>query len=122
MTDDGMSRNPMKTKQTEKQRRRDWVLNHPLLRKYLPLVHEDLGVIYSRDLVKWLMIAPIIGVTTGLAITAIAVIILGKMWPAVLAYYLGHHWAIVPSLVGGFILTGLIMQFLTPNPDEHSTE
>jgi chloride channel protein, CIC family len=98
------------------------VLQHPLLRKYLPLVHDDLGAIYSRDLIKWLIIAPIIGVTAGLAITAIAVIILGRMWPAVLAYYLGHHWAIVPSLVVGFGITGLIMQFLTPDPDEHSTE
>jgi chloride channel protein, CIC family len=108
--------------QSIKKRRMDWAVNHPLLRKYLPLVHEDLGAIYSRDLVKWLMIAPLIGVTTGLAITAIAVIILGKMWPAVLAYYLGHHWAIIPGLVAGFVITGLIMQFLTPDPDEHSTE
>ena len=110
------------TKQTKQRRGRDWVLNHPLLRNYLPLVHEDLGAVYSRDLVKWLMIAPMIGVTTGLMITAIAVIILGKMWPVVLAYYLGHHWAIVPGLAGGFAITGLIMQFLTPDPDEHSTE
>ena len=98
------------------------VVNHPLLRKYLPLVHEDLGAIYSRDLLKWLMIAPVIGVATGLAITAVAVIILGKMWPAVLGYYLGHHWAIIPGLVLGFVITGLIMQYLTPDPDEHSTE
>lgn len=112
----------MKTTYKKHQRRRDWAINHPLLRKYLPLVHEDLGAIYSRDLIKWLMIAPVIGVTTGLAITAIAVIILGRMWPAVLAYYLGHHWAIIPGLVVGFALTGLIMQYLTPDPDEHSTE
>jgi CIC family chloride channel protein len=108
--------------QLKKKRRIDRAVNHPLLRRYLPLVHEDLDAIYSRDLIKWLMIAPIIGVTTGLAITAIAVILLGKMWPAVLTYYLGHHWAIIPGLVGGFIITGLIMQYLTPNPDEHSTE
>ena len=112
----------MRTRQAKPQRRIDRVLQHPLLRKYLPLVHEDLGVIYSRDLIKWLIIAPIIGVTAGLAITAIAVIILGKMWPAVMAYYLSHHWAIVPSLVAGFGITGLIMQYLTPDPDEHSTE
>jgi CIC family chloride channel protein len=99
-----------------------WVLRHPLLRKYFPLVHEDLTATYSRDLHKWLIIAPIIGVTTGLAITAIATIILGKMWPAVLTYYLAHHWAIVPGLVVGSALTGLIMQYLTPDPDEHSTE
>jgi CIC family chloride channel protein len=119
---DGLVTNRMKPTKVKQQSRKDWALNHPLLRRYLPLVHEDMGAIYSRDLVKWLMIAPIIGVTTGLTITAIAVIILDKMWPAVLAYYLGHHWAIIPGLVGGFAITGLIMQYLTPDPDEHSTE
>lgn len=106
----------------DKRKKRDWLLQHPLLRKYLPLVHEDLTAIYSRDLQKWLVVAPLIGIVTGLLITAIAVIILGKLWPAVLAYYLRHHWAIVPGLVAAFAVTGLIMQFMTPNPDEHSTE
>jgi CIC family chloride channel protein len=101
---------------------RNLLLHHPLLRKYLPLVHEDLAAVYSRDLQKWLIIAPIIGVATGLAITGIAVVILGKLWPVVLAYYLHHHWAIVPGLVLAFAATGLIMQFFTPDPDEHSTE
>lgn len=103
-------------------KRNNWLLKHPLLRKYFPLVHEDLNATYSRDLHKWLLIAPIVGVITGLAITGITIIILGKIWPAVLGYYLRHHWAIVPGLVLGFALTGLIMQFLTPDPDEHSTE
>ncbi len=103
-------------------RRRDRLFDHPILRRYLPLVQEDLTAIYSRDMQKWLIVAPLIGVVTGLAITGIAVIILGKMWPAVLAFYLGHHWAIVPGLVLGSALTGLIMQFLTPDPNEHSTE
>jgi chloride channel protein, CIC family len=97
-------------------------LQHPLLRKYLPLVHEDLNAVYSRDLQKWLIIAPIIGVTTGLVITGIVVIILGKLWPIVLGYYLRHHWAIVPGMVLAFAVTGLIMQFMTSDPDEHSTE
>ncbi len=97
-------------------------LNHPLLRKYAPLVHEDLTAVYARDLRKWLMIAPLIGVITGLAITAIAIIILNLMWPAVLKYYLHHHWAMVPGLLLGCAATGLIMQFFTPDPDEHSTE
>ena len=105
-----------------KPRKRDWLLQHPLLRRYLPLVHEDLTAIYSRDLQKWLIVAPLIGGVTGLAITGIVVILLGKMWPAVLAYYLGHHWAIIPGLVLGGTITGLIMQFATPDPDEHSTE
>jgi chloride channel protein, CIC family len=104
------------------ERKRNWVLQHPLLRKYLPLVHEDLTAVYSRDLQKWLIIAPIIGVTTGLTITAIAVIILRKLWPAVLAYFLRHHWAIVPVMVLVFAVTGLIMQNMTSDPDEHSTE
>lgn len=112
----------MEQTQTIKTRRENWVLRHPLLRKYLPLVHEDLTATYSRDLHKWLIIAPIIGVTTGLAITSIAIIVLGKLWPVVLGYYLSHHWAIVPGLVAAFAVTGLIMQFLTPDPDEHSTE
>ncbi len=112
------------TRASAPKRRRihNWFVRHPLLRRYLPLVHEDLTQVYARDLRKWLIIAPIIGVITGLIITAIAVIILKKMWPAVLAYYLHHHWAIVPGLVLGFVITGLIMQFLTPDPDEHSTE
>jgi chloride channel protein, CIC family len=106
----------------EKPRKMNWVLRHPLLRKYFPLVHEDLTATYSRDLHKWLIIAPIIGIITGLTITGITVILLGKMWPAVLGYYLRHHWAIVPGLVVGFAITGLIMQYLTPDPDKHSTE
>ena len=105
-----------------REKKRNWVLQHPLLRRYLPLVHEDLTAVYSRDLQKWLIIAPLIGVMTGLAITAIAVIILGKIWPVVLAYYLRHHWAIVPGMVLAFAATGLIMQFMTSDPDEHSTE
>ncbi len=97
-------------------------LRHPLLRKYISLFQEDLRAVYARDLRKWLVIAPVIGLTTGLVITAIIEIILGKLWPAVLGYYLRHHWAIVPGLVLGFIVTGLIMQFLTSDPNEHSTE
>jgi CIC family chloride channel protein len=101
---------------------RSHILQHPLLRKYLPLVHEDLTAVYSRDLKKWLIIAPLIGIITGLAITAIAEIILNRLWPRVLNYFLGHHWAIVPVMVAAFAVTGLIMQTLTPDPDEHSTE
>lgn len=96
--------------------------NNPLLRRYLPLVHEDLSATYSRNLHKWLLIAPLIGIATGLTITLVAVVVLREMWPPVLAYYLHHHWAIVPGLVVGCSITGLIMQLFTPNPNEHSTE
>jgi chloride channel protein, CIC family len=98
------------------------LLNHPLLRKYTALVNEDLTATYSRDIQKWLLIAPIIGVLTGLLITGIAILVLDTIWAAVLPYYLAHHWAIVAGLVGGFAVTGLIMQFMTPDPNEHSTE
>ncbi len=103
-------------------KRMRWASKYPMLRKYLPLVHEDLGATYSRNLHKWLLIAPIIGVTTGLVVTGVAVIILKELWPAVFRYYLHHHWAMVPGVVLGFVATGFIMQFLTPDPDEHSTE
>lgn len=97
-------------------------LRHPLIRKYVSLLHQDLTAVYARDLRKWLIIAPLIGVTTGLLITAVAVTILHFVWEPALKYYLSHHWAMVPGLLLGFIATGLIMQFFTPDPDEHSTE
>src|SRR6185437_9003281 len=95
------------------------VLEHPILSKYFPLIHEDLRATYARDLYKWLLIAPIIGLVTGLAVTGIAIIILKKLWPPLLNYFLGHVWAIVPIVTVAFAVTGLIMQFLTPDPDEH---
>lgn len=93
-----------------------------LLGRYAVLVREDLTNVYSRDLKKWLIIAPLVGLATGLAITAIAVIILKVLWPTVLGYFLAHHWAIVPGMTLAFAVTGLIMQRLTSDPDEHSTE
>lgn len=95
---------------------------YPLLRKYLPQVHQDLSATYSRNLHKWLVIAPIIGVITGLGITGIAVLVLRVIWPATVDYFVHHIWAIVPIVTAGFFVTGLIMQYLTPNPNEHSTE
>jgi hypothetical protein len=59
-------------------------LKHRLLRKYLSLIHEDLTAVYARDLRKWLIVAPVIGLTTGLVITGVVVIILGKLWPPML--------------------------------------
>ncbi|MGH9734527.1 MAG: chloride channel protein [Candidatus Acidiferrales bacterium] len=98
------------------------LLEYRLLRRYLPLVYEDLGATYSRNLHKWLVIAPIVGIATGLVVTAIAVIILRKMWPPVLRFYVAHHWSMIVGLTAGFAVTGLIMQYLTPDPNEHSTE
>lgn len=112
----------MRTRPRKTNRRTGGLRPHRLLRKYLPLVHEDLKAVYARDLRKWLVISPVIGLATGLVITVMVVIILGKLWPALLRYYLAHHWAIVPGLVLGFLATGLLMQFLTADPNEHSTE
>ena len=104
------------TKNTEQDQR------YRLLRKYLPMVHQDLSATYSRNLHKWLLIAPIIGVITGLGITGIAALVLRVLWPVILDYFLHHAWVIVPVVTAAFAVTGLIMQFLTPNPNEHSTE
>src|SRR5580693_8136924 len=103
--------------------RHGWnLLNHPRLRKYRRLVHEDLSATYSRDLHEWLIIAPVIGVTTCLTITLIAKIILFWIWPVVLRLYLTHPVAIVPGVAAGFAIAGLLMQYFTPDPDGHSTE
>jgi CIC family chloride channel protein len=93
-----------------------------LVGRYLPLVREDMLATYSRDLHKWLVIAPIIGVLTGLLIVGLVEIILRTMWPAMLNFYLHHYWAIVPGLVIGFVIAGLLMQLFAPDPNEHSTE
>jgi CIC family chloride channel protein len=95
------------------------IFRHRRFEKYASLVRGDLRATYSRDLHKWLFVAPLIGVLTGLTIAAST---LDVIWPHLLRYYLLHHWAIVPGLVAGFLVTGLIMQFLTPDPNEHSTE
>ncbi len=112
----------MSAERTKLKSRAARLLKHPLIDKYSSIVRGDLTEVYARDLGKWLIIAPIIGLTTGLFITGLVVIILGKMWPPILRYYLNHHWSIVPGLVLAFVVTGLIMQFLTPDPNQHSTE
>lgn len=92
------------------------------LRRRLPFVYEDLSSTYARNLHKWLLVAPLVGVTVGLTMTLLAVLVLRKLWPPVLTYYLGHHWAIVPGLTVGCAVAGLLMQYGTPDPNEHSTE
>jgi CIC family chloride channel protein len=98
------------------------LLNHPLLRKYFPLVHEDMMATYARDLHKWLIIGPIIGVTTGLVVTLVAEIILVWIWPRIRHAYFIHPGIIIPVLTVGFIIAGLIMRYFARDPDEHSTE
>jgi CIC family chloride channel protein len=96
--------------------------DNPLVRRCSALVSEDLSATYSRDIQKWLLVAPLIGVASGLAITGIALLILSGIWAAILPFLLAHHGAIIPVTLLGFLLTGLIMQFLTRDPDRHSTE
>lgn len=96
--------------------------SHPRLRKYAAFVHEDLTATYSRDLHRWLIVAPVMGVLTGLLITLIAQVILKWMWPPILRYYLAHPFIMIPGVLGGFIIAGLIMQYMTPDPNQHSTE
>ncbi|MGH9475671.1 MAG: chloride channel protein [Terriglobales bacterium] len=96
--------------------------NRPLIRRYRSLVRADLMATYSRDIHKWIYIAPVLGVATGLLITLIAKTILSWLWPPVLAAYLAHPIWIVPGLALGFLIAGLLMQYLTPDPNDHSTE
>lgn len=95
---------------------------YPKLHRYAALVREDLAEVYSRDLHKWLIIAPIMGIVTGLLITLLVKVILQWMWPPLLRQYLKHPALIAPGVVIGFVAAGLLMQHLTPDPDEHSTE
>jgi CIC family chloride channel protein len=97
-------------------------MNHPLVRRYRALVHEDLSATYSRAIQKWLLVAPIIGVAAGLVISGITWLILVVIWTRLLPLYLHHHWVIIPGLLAGFFFTGVIMQYRTPDPNEHSTE
>lgn len=77
---------------------------------------------YARDLHKWILWAPILGVITGLLITLLVKVILDWLWPPVLTAYLAHPVWIIPGLALGFLIAGLIMQYLTPDPNDHSTE
>jgi len=77
---------------------------------------------YSRDIHKWIIYAPILGVITGLLITLMVKVILVWIWPPILALYLAHPVWIIPGVAGGFLIAGLIMQYLTPDPNDHSTE
>jgi CIC family chloride channel protein len=97
-------------------------LRHPLLRKYTRWLRDDLSRAYSRDIQKWLLVAPIIGVVTGAVITGIAFLILDVVWRFLLPLYLAHPWLILPGLGAGFLATGLLMQYGTSDPNEHSTE
>ncbi len=98
------------------------VLAHPRVRRYAALVREDLAATYSRDLHKWLVVAPVLGLGTGLLITVVAEVILKWMWPSLLRFDLAHPLAMIPTVGGGFLVAGLIMQYFTPDPNVHSTE
>jgi chloride channel protein, CIC family len=97
-------------------------LRYPILRRYTAIVRKDLSATYSRDIQKWLLVAPIIGIVVGLLITLLTKVLLDTIWVTVLPIYLQHHWTIVPGLAAGFFLTGLVMQYRTPTPNEHSSE
>jgi CIC family chloride channel protein len=96
--------------------------NHPYFRRYVGLVKEDLRETYSRDIQKWLLVAPVIGVVTGVVVAGVNLAILNGIWVRLLPRYLQHPWLILPGLIFGFTCTGVIMQYCTPNPNEHSTE
>jgi CIC family chloride channel protein len=94
----------------------------PSYRRYLAIVHADFTAIYSRDTHKWLLLAPLVGLITGLLITGLVVLILHIQWALLLPLYYHHHALIVPLTTLGFLIAGLFMQYLTPDPNQHSTE
>jgi chloride channel protein, CIC family len=95
---------------------------YPHLRKYFAVVHADLTETYARHVGKWLLIAPLIGIVTGLVIVLEVVVILHGIWAFLLPRFSTHHWLILPGVLVGFGATGLIMRYLTPDPDLHSTD
>ena len=95
---------------------------YPHLRKYFAVVQADLGETYARHIAKWLFIAPLIGVVTGLVIVFEVVVILHGVWAYLLPRYCTHPCLIIPGVLLGFGVTGLIMRYLTPDPDLHSTD
>jgi chloride channel protein, CIC family len=98
------------------------ILSHPRQTRYTALVREDLTQTYSRDIQNGYCWHQSLVSQPGLVISAITIIILQISWARILPFYLSHHWAIIPGLLAGFVLTGRIMQFRTPYPDQHSTE
>jgi chloride channel protein, CIC family len=95
---------------------------YPLVRRYAAVFRADLSATYSRDIQKWLLVAPVIGIVVGLLIALLTKILLDTIWVRVLPLYLQHHWAIIPGLAVGFFLSGLIMQYRTSDPNNHSSE
>ncbi len=113
----------MPTKPTPPEKtRKSPAAKRPRLRRYTARFRHDMRATYARNLHKWLIIAPIVGIATGLIVTAVATIVLQHLWPFVLDHYLRHPWLLVPCVTLGFAVTGLIMQWLTSDPNEHSTE
>jgi CIC family chloride channel protein len=68
-----------------------------LLRRYAAVFRTDLNATYSRDIQKWLLVAPVIGIVVGLLITLLTTILLDTIWVAILPLYLRHHWMIIPG-------------------------
>lgn len=95
---------------------------YPHLRKYFAALHADLSRTYARDIGKWLLIAPPIGILTGAVIVLEVIVILQGIWGRLMPQYYSHHWLIIPGVLVGFGAAGLIMRYLTPDPDLHSTD
>jgi hypothetical protein len=72
---------------------------YPYVRKYFAVVHADLSRTNIRDIVKWLLIAPLIGILTGAVIVLEVVLILPGIWGHLLPRYYAHHWLIYESLL-----------------------
>lgn len=100
---------------------RSWTWErYPHLRKYFAVVHADFTRTHARDVGKWLLIAPLIGLLTGAVIVVEIVVILQGISTHLLPLYYLHHWLMFPGILVGFGTTGLIMRYR--DPDEHSAD
>jgi chloride channel protein, CIC family len=97
-------------------------VRYSCLRKYFPVVHADPSRTHARDIGKWLLIAPVIGILTGGVIILEVIVILEGICAHLLPVYYFAHWSILPGVLVGFGAAGLIMRYLTPDPNLHSTD
>jgi len=64
--------------------------SYPILRKYFAVVHADVSGPFARDIGKWLLIAPLIGILTGAVIILEVVVIQPGIWGDLLPWYYAH--------------------------------
>jgi CIC family chloride channel protein len=76
---------------------------------------------FPRLLRKWLLVSIILGFFVGLAVTAITFVIYDILWNRFYVNYQSYGFFIILLPIFGFLVTGLIMRYLTRDPSVHGT-